>query len=196
MPSRSISRPSVGCGTTIASFDTLTLVNSTVTGNTSGAGGGIYSQGTLTVTSSTVSSNTPDGVDNSSPGTTSVAKTIVANNKTGCIGAITDGGSNLQFPGTTCGPNIPSSDPLLAALANNGGPTQTQALLPGSPALNAAGSCPPPATDQRGVSRPQGSACEIGAFECQNGECGVCPTITLSPTTLPGGNVGTAGSAT
>ncbi|HMF07668.1 MAG TPA: choice-of-anchor Q domain-containing protein, partial [Thermoanaerobaculia bacterium] len=137
-------------GGAIASFDTLTLVNSTVNGNTSFAGGGIFSQGTLTLISSTVSSNSPDGVDNSSPGTTSLAKTIVANNKIGCTGTITDGSSNLQFPGTTCGSTIPSADPLLAALANNGGPTQTQALLAGSPALNAAGNCPPPATDQRG----------------------------------------------
>jgi CSLREA domain-containing protein len=184
----------------IANFDTLTLVNSTVNGNTTsggGAGGGIFSNGNLTVISSTVASNSPDGIGNSPLGTATMAKTIVANNKTGCTGTITDGGSNLQFPGATCGSNIPSADPLLGTLANNGGPTQTQALLPGSPALNAAGNCPPPATDQRGVSRPQGSACEIGAFECQTGECGVvCPTITLSPATLSGANVGTTYSQT
>jgi hypothetical protein len=55
---------------------------------------------------------------------------------------------------------------MLAALADNGGPTQTHALLPGSPAIDAASDdCPPPATDQRGVSRPQGAKCDIGAFE-------------------------------
>ncbi len=55
-------------------------------------------------------------------------------------------------------------DPLLGPLADNGGATQTFALLPGSPAIDAGQStgCPP---DQRGVVRPQGAACDIGAFE-------------------------------
>ena len=48
----------------------------------------------------------------------------------------------------------------------NGGPTQTLALLAGSPAIDAGDpACPPPASDQRGVSRPQGPRCDIGAFE-------------------------------
>nr|BBJ47930.1 hypothetical protein SAVMC3_05590 [Streptomyces avermitilis] len=51
----------------------------------------------------------------------------------------------------------------MGPLADNGGPTDTTALLPGSPALDAADGCP--ATDQRGVARPQGTACDIGAYE-------------------------------
>jgi hypothetical protein len=52
--------------------------------------------------------------------------------------------------------------------------------------LNAASGCPPPALDQRGITRPQGPACEIGAFECQTGECGgIAPTLT--PTNTPAG---------
>ncbi len=54
---------------------------------------------------------------------------------------------------------------MLAPLAGNGGPTQTVALFPGSPAINAGGGPSCPATDQRGVSRPQEKACDIGAFE-------------------------------
>jgi hypothetical protein len=54
-------------------------------------------------------------------------------------------------------------DPMLGPLSDNGGPTQTMALLPGSPAIDAGTSCT--ATDQRGVTRPQGAACEIGAYE-------------------------------
>ena len=54
----------------------------------------------------------------------------------------------------------PSPIPRLAALAANGGLTQTMALLAGSPALNSGVACPPPATDQRGVTRPQGAACD------------------------------------
>jgi hypothetical protein len=73
--------------------------------------------------------------------------------------------------GTSCGLSQPTdltnTDPMLARLADNGGPTETQALKPGSPAIDHGGTsangCP--ATDQRGVLRPQGPACDIGAFE-------------------------------
>ncbi len=54
---------------------------------------------------------------------------------------------------------------LATTLANNGGPTQTLALLPGSLAINTAFAANCPATDQRGVGRPQGAGCDIGAFE-------------------------------
>jgi hypothetical protein len=57
-------------------------------------------------------------------------------------------------------------DLLLGPLADNGGPAPTHALLPGSPAIDEAGDdCP--GTDQRGVSRPQGDACDVGAFELE-----------------------------
>ena len=56
-------------------------------------------------------------------------------------------------------------DAKLAPLANNGGSTQTCALLPGSAALGAADAASVPATDQRGITRPQGAAADIGAFE-------------------------------
>jgi hypothetical protein len=57
------------------------------------------------------------------------------------------------------------TDPRLAALAGNGGPTATMALLPGSPALEAADSAVCPPTDQRGAPRPIGRGCDIGAHE-------------------------------
>ena len=74
-------------------------------------------------------------------------------------------GGNLEN-GNSCPAEI-RADPMLAPLADNGGPVPTRALLPGSPAIDAmpTGICPPPATDERGVARPQGSACDIGAFE-------------------------------
>ena len=58
----------------------------------------------------------------------------------------------------------------LGPLANNGGPTQTHALLSGSVAIDAVSDCTdtdnnPLTTDQRGVLRPQGSACDVGAYE-------------------------------
>jgi CSLREA domain-containing protein len=58
-------------------------------------------------------------------------------------------------------------DPLLGPLANNGGPTSTHALLGASPAIDAGTAYVCPATDQRGVSRPQGAACDIGSYERQ-----------------------------
>jgi hypothetical protein len=61
--------------------------------------------------------------------------------------------------------NLIGSDPNLGPLADNGGATQTHALLSGSPAIDAGDNSTCPATDQRGVARPQGSACDIGAYE-------------------------------
>ncbi|MCB0133230.1 MAG: hypothetical protein KDD78_20345, partial [Caldilineaceae bacterium] len=61
-------------------------------------------------------------------------------------------------------------------LADNGGPTMTHALTADSPALDAARADACPATDQRGVARPQGAACDAGAFERE-----------LDPTAIEGG---------
>jgi pectin methylesterase-like acyl-CoA thioesterase len=97
-------------------------------------------------------------------GTLTIRNTIVANGPgANCTGGVTDGGNNLQFPGTSCGATVPVVDPLLGPLQNNGGPTSTRALLQDSPALDAGNNCA--LVDQRGVPRPQGSACDIGAYE-------------------------------
>ena len=90
----------------------------------------------------------------------------------------------LAEGGGNCSPAL-TGDPLLGPLADNGGPTPTFALLLGSPAINAvdAATCADPATvnnlDQRGVTRPQGIACDIGAFELE--------ITNLPPTAVPGG---------
>ncbi len=95
-----------------------------------------------------------------------------------CYGAFylfTSGGDNLDSDGTcqsfTLATNdLPNTDPQLGPLQDNGGPTETHALLPGSPAIDAAVNCAdfegnPITTDQRGVARPQGADCDIGAVE-------------------------------
>jgi hypothetical protein len=88
-----------------------------------------------------------------------------------CRGPIISGGYNLVGNSSDCSfsPSIGDLigiDPGLGLLQDNGGPTWTHGLLSGSPAIDAGSSdCPEPATDQRGVGRPQGSACDIGAFE-------------------------------
>ena len=88
-----------------------------------------------------------------------------------CFGDVTSAGHNLL--GTVAGCTFSKKptdqvdkDPKLGPLAGNGGPTNTLALLDGSPALN---KIPKPACkvqrDQRGVKRPQGPACDEGSFE-------------------------------
>lgn len=81
------------------------------------------------------------------------------------------------------GVNVLNMNPLLAPLANNGGFTQTHALNAGSPAIDAGGAnfaCA--STDQRGVTRPQGSACDMGAYEYDGF---VFSTPTFTPTSAP-----------
>jgi hypothetical protein len=70
-----------------------------------------------------------------------------------CVGGSPDNGSATI------------TDPKLGGLADNGGPTDTLGLLPGSPAIDAADSGACPGTDQRGFTRPVGGGCDVGAFE-------------------------------
>ena len=79
-----------------------------------------------------------------------------------------DYGYNLDSDSTCFYPftgSLPGVNPMLGALASNGGTTQTRALAPLSPAVDAIPTCPSVPVDQRGTVRPQGSACDIGAYE-------------------------------
>ncbi len=98
-----------------------------------------------------------------------VFNTIIANSPSGgdVWGAVIDGGYNICSDGTaafSATGSLNRTNPLVGPLADNGGPTETMALLPGSPALNAIPSGFPP-VDQCGTSRPQGLLADIGAFE-------------------------------
>lgn len=152
---------------------TLDLV--TVAGNTAaaGAGGGVFTV------------NAPFAVHN----------TILANNDAGnvgtrnCAGVVTSVGWNLESA-NTCNlhqtGDLINTNPTLGTLANNGGPTETMALLAGSPAIDAADpACPGKgeSTDQRGVTRPQGPRCDIGAYEAQ--ALAPSPSPSVSPTLSP-----------
>jgi uncharacterized repeat protein (TIGR01451 family) len=138
----------------------FTITNSTLTGNTNvgnSPGVAIYSESSsvTNVTNSTISKNTGQAeavYQNSGSGSVNLKNSIVSGNIGGDVSGITDNGNNLI-----------GGNPLLAPLGNYGGPTQTMALLPGSPAINAGTSTGAPATDQRGVSRV--GAVDIGAFE-------------------------------
>jgi CSLREA domain-containing protein len=159
----------------------MSVTNSTFTGNIASYGGGLVDWETLTVTNSTIAGNIVSGWGggiNSPSNTTTLKNTIVASNtgNTGgnCHGTITDGGNNLDS-GNTCGwgstnGSMSNTNPMLGSLAHNGGPTQTMALLAGSPAIDAGNasvcsSSPVNGVDQRGMSRPQGAGCDIGAYE-------------------------------
>jgi hypothetical protein len=173
----------------IGNGGTLTLTNSTVSGNNATqSGGGIVNFGTLILTNGTVAYNSAGrwagGISNGAGGSTDLTNTIIGGNTATSSPdcghpfgiPITSLGFNLISDGSGCDLTVVSGDqvgttatpidPLLSPLQDNGGLTQTHALLAGSPAIDAAsGDCPPPATDQRGVARPQGAKCDIGAFE-------------------------------
>ena len=134
-----------------------TLTNVTISGNQAGGGSSAVINGpgsTMTMTNCTVSGNKTDfaGAAVYNSGTFSMTNSIVAGNSPSDVSGINPSGNNLI-----------SVDPLLAPLGNYGGPTQTMALLPGSPAIGAGTSgAGMPITDQRGEARAGHT--DIGAF--------------------------------
>ncbi|MDZ4771217.1 MAG: choice-of-anchor Q domain-containing protein, partial [Chloroflexota bacterium] len=153
-----------------------TLRNITVSGNTaSSSGGGVFNaSGTLFTSSSTIAANSAGSVGGGVTridGTFTLRYTLIADNGANdCFGALTSQGRNL-IRNVTCtvsgdtATNITGANPLLAALADNGGPTRTHALNGGSPAANPSGAIDCEPADQRGTVRPQNGTCDIGAFE-------------------------------
>ncbi len=158
-----------GIGGGISSDHTLTLQNNTITNNSAATlGGGIANYGIMTMTNNTISGNIgPSGAGiYNGAGTATLINSIIANSSgPDCtnIASLTASNHTL-IEDNTCSPSL-SGDPLLSTLGNYGGSTQTFALLPGSIAINTGNNAGCPATDQRGVTRPVGSTCDIGAFE-------------------------------
>jgi CSLREA domain-containing protein len=178
-------RVTEGGGIFVAASGALGLINATVSGNsasdagggTSSRGGGISSLGQLAVNYSTIANNTsangnffmladPEG------GTMSLNNSILAaTTGDACAGSGIDAltAANNVADDASCAFKDPTNrnnaNPALGPLANNGGQTDTHALLPASAAISAAGTCT--TTDQRGVSRPQPSpgTCDSGAYE-------------------------------
>jgi hypothetical protein len=169
----------------VLNAQTATLVNATISGNSatsSGVGGivnttGSSAPGGLTLTNSTVASNGTGIATWPGAGPFKVQNTILANGPAGANcpwGVVGSEGHNLES-GSSCGFTKPSdlqnADPRLGPLAVNApGARATHALPPGSPAVDAGGDstngCPP--TDARGVPRPRGAGCDIGAYELEN----------------------------
>jgi hypothetical protein len=166
--------PSASGGGGIMSAGIILIVtNSTFFDNEAVTGGGISTRyGTATVSNSTFAGNSAyfEGGGIFNRGALTLKNTIVANSPTGnnCDGTATDGGGNLSYPDTTC-PGI-NADPKLGPLQNNLGPTLTMALGSGSAAIDVGidaicAAAPVNGLDQRGIARPWGAHCDIGAVE-------------------------------
>jgi hypothetical protein len=180
-----------GAGGMIASAGGTTITNSTIADNTAVPGSGSPLTGPLVFGGGVVNGGVLLEVDHSTIAGNRIAPgaELLTGTNLGSIGQL-DPSTVVRSSviggaaGPTCGGPIDSNghnvvadaschfagagdrtgvDPLLAPLADNGGPTDTVALLPGSPAIDAGDNCP--AADQRGQSRAQGAVCDAGAFE-------------------------------
>jgi CSLREA domain-containing protein len=161
----------------IGTLSNISVTNSTFSGNTTDSfGGAISNLGALSLINSTFSGNSGlqgvGGIQNF--GTLNLANTILAKDTPGgdCSnqGTINPSGVNLVGDGSCSVPGALSGDPMLGPLANNGGPTMTMALLPGSPAIDSAdesicAAAPVNNLDQRGQPRSTDGKCDIGAYE-------------------------------
>ena len=236
-----------GGGIQNAATLTLTIINSTLSGNAAGLGGGVFNSGTLTIINSTFSSNMASeggGIYNSGSGTLTISNSTFSGNAAPVAGGASFNLGTMQIANTTLsdnssplgggvfnmgtlqigntilnagasgvniansggtvtshGYNLSSDDgggfltgpgdqintnPLLGPLQDNGGPTFTHELLPGSPAIDAGDPnfTPPPFFDQRGQGFPRvvNDRIDKGSFEVQSGGT---PTPTTTPTATP-----------
>jgi CSLREA domain-containing protein len=181
---------------------TGTVINTTIAGNTakpgaqSAQGGGLYVNSPMNVSYMTVSANTAagggfgGGVYNND--TLILRNSIMAGNGNGLAaddcsdnGTITSMGGNIEqsFDCTLTGTgDLTGANPLLNALANNGGQVDTMSLQDGSPALDHNSDCAGIPDDAAGTARPQGPACESGAFERPVAPPPPAPTADPAPT--------------
>jgi hypothetical protein len=192
---------------------TLTMTNSTVSGNIAQNYAGIMNNGNLgiglisriTILNSTVADNqnttlnasNSGGIGNINDGFLTIQNSIVAgNDDRQCTagGTWTTNGYNLSS-GDNCDftqtGDQENTNPKLASLGDYGGPTPTHALLPSSPAIDAGDNSACPASDQRGVGRPfdgdndASAVCDIGAYEARL-------QITIDDVSLAEGNAGSS----
>ncbi len=176
-------------GGLIIGLSTVTMTNTTISGNSADTGGALITdpESSVTIEASTIAYNQAIANDGSAAGinilfsipdepdgTFTVKNTIVTHNTpVNCVvdptASLTTAGYNLSQD-NSCNFNLPTDkqnvNTLLAPLANNGGFVPTHALLPGSPAIDAIPVANCTVTeDARGITRPQGSGCDIGAYE-------------------------------
>jgi CSLREA domain-containing protein len=165
----------------------VNLADSTVSGNAAPQGGAAQIvNGKLEIEYSTLAGNTADGIHYGA-GTVWLRNSIVAGNGGANCSGFTpqSGGFNIDS-GNSCSfsqsSDLSGVNPMLQPLAMNGGLTLTHALDPASPAIDSADPLHCGGTDQRGVTRPQGSGCDRGAYEREAQSA--APTATVSPPAL------------
>ena len=193
-----VSGNSAGTGGGLDNESTATLTHDcTVSGNSASTGGGLYNDGKATLYACTVSGNsasTGGGLYGTNSATLNITDTIVAGNTfpdneasdisgtaQGVNNLIGTGGSGGLTSGTNANVVLTSLATLgLAPLANNGGPTQTMALLAGSPAIEAGTAVSGITTDQRG--QPLDTPVpDIGAFQTQTDQVSSRTLIVTHP---------------
>ena len=196
---------SAGGGISAITNAASSIVNATVAGNTSGAlpggdgeGGGVWvsgEPGATTIADSTLDANTSQAPPKVGGGGNLQAvkpvklRDTIVSGGTGpegaqnCAGTIESLGNNLEDR-DECGFHAAGdkvgANPQLGALQANGGPLPTQAPAQSSPAVDAGASCP--GTDERGVARPQGAGCDIGAYELALPSVKTEPAATVAAT--------------
>ena len=164
--------------------NTANLANVTFFENSASIGGGINNHGVLNLSNVTVSHNFSSGYGGLyNAGTLNYVNTILANSAghdcyTDSFGTIGTNKNNWveSFPASSndCGTPSFTGDPQLGPMAFNGGMTRSMALLPHSPAIDAGDDSVCETTDQRGVTRPKGDHCDLGAYESPK-----TPTISI-----------------
>jgi hypothetical protein len=168
---------------------TLNVTNSTIAGNSTGAnfnslvanlgtGGGIWADsGVMTVTDSTIAKNTLGsgglvGGYVASSSTVVLKNTLLAANAgENCNGTPANGSTHNMADSSGCGATFTQKTAAqinLGPLQNNGGPTLTMALRFPSAAIDAGDNASCPEADQRGLPRPRGLGCDVGAYEFQS----------------------------
>lgn len=171
--------------------ETGSFTNVTISNNNASGYGGMQARGNLsllTLTNCTLAENMSNSVDSLFVewNATVTLKNTILDNESGdncyIAGTLTSGGHNLES-GNTCNlihaTDLTNTNPLLGSLTDNGGPTQTHTISPKSPAFNGGDNTGCPTTDQRGVKRPQGSACDIGAYERAISTCSATNLLLL-----------------
>ncbi len=162
--------------------DSMSIVNSTISGNgaitTGGLGGGLYVAAgatamlgnvTFRANQASATGGTGGNIYTLAGATTTLKNTLIgvafAGSNCGGPGTLTDQGGVIEetMGGAPACIGTVVQDAQMADLADNGGPTETHALQPGSPAIDAASGCEP--ADQRGVPRTLGGPCDVGAYE-------------------------------